>query len=112
MHAKLLVVSVFVIAFLGCITSSGPVPFGKDSYMISIDARGGQGHVLSDAIKEANAHCASLGKEFVPRNTSQSGVPGWTTVNAQLIYSCVDKNDPEYTRPNMEKVPNTVIKVK
>jgi hypothetical protein len=110
----LLLVCLFAVTISGCVSSSGPMPFGKDSYMISTSARGGldnPGSATQGAIKEANAHCASMGKVLMPRNTTQTGTPGWPG-GAQLIYSCISENDPEYQRPNWEKSPDTVIRVK
>jgi len=82
----ILLVSVIL---LGCSTSSGPVPFGKDSYMITV----ARGKGLSYAAKEASAHCASMGKEFIPRNTSNTFQGGFQGFTATLIYSCVDKEE-------------------
>lgn len=95
----------------GCATSSGPVPFGKDSYIITVSKGTGWGKGLSDAAKEAGTHCASMGKEFVFRSTTQDGTPGFSVVHTNLIYSCVDKGDPEYQRPNIGTLPNTNINI-
>jgi hypothetical protein len=41
------------------------MPFGKDSYMITTSAGGSfnnPGAALQGAVKEANEHCASIGK--------------------------------------------------
>jgi|GEM_PF-2688694 hypothetical protein len=96
----------------GCATSSGPVPFGKDTYMISISENVSGAKGVSRAAKEANTHCASMGKEFIFRTTTQSGGgPGFGTLHTNLVYSCVFKDDPEYTRPNMGNLPNTNINI-
>jgi putative hemolysin len=81
----------------GCSTSYGPVPYGKDSYIVRASDWGNG----SDAIKEANTHCASMGKVMMPR----------TFFQGRLIFSCVDKDDPEYRRPNMGNLPNTNINI-
>jgi hypothetical protein len=43
------------------------------------------------------------------RNTSGQGVQGWTGTSSNLIFSCIDENDPENIRPNLKKEADTVI---
>lgn len=111
MDIKILLVAIVCMVLAGCVSSSGPMPFGKDSYMITISAVGSfnnPGVAMQEAIKEANAHCASLGKVAWPRNAQQTGTPGWPG-GAQFIYSCIDEKDPEYQRPQWQKEPDTKI---
>jgi hypothetical protein len=60
-------VAVFAIAagalLTGCVSSSEIVPMGKDSYMVSGQARGGieTGKSLIEATKAANAYCMQKG---------------------------------------------------
>ena len=104
---------VFVLVVLsGCATPSAIVPYGKDSYMISVDdIMGGysSGNLQVKAAQEANAYCAKQGKVMRVRNVSGQGVQGWTSTSANLIFSCIDEDDPENTRPDLRKEADTVI---
>ena len=111
MRFKILFCCLFCVTRWSCVSSSGPMPFGKDSFIITTSAGGSfnnSGAALQGAIKDANAHCASIGEVMIPRNTSTSGVPGFPG-GAQFIYSCVNENDLEYQRPQMQKEPDTKV---
>ena len=65
MKRELLFLSSLCLLLAGCVSSSGPMPFGKDSYMITTSAGGSfnnPGAAFQGAVKEANEHCASIGK--------------------------------------------------
>ena len=103
--------SALCLLLCSCVSSSGPMFFGKESYMITTSAGGSfnnPGAAMQRAIKEANEHCAQMDKVLVPRNTQTTGTPGWPG-GAQLIYSCVHENDLENQRPNMRKEPEVTI---
>ena len=111
MNRKIVYIWSLCILLCSCVSSSGPMPFGKDSYMITTSAGGSfnnPGAALQGAIKEANEHCASLGKVMAPRNTQTTGHPGLPG-GAQFIYSCIDENDAENQRPRMEKEADTKV---
>lgn len=96
----------------GCVVSNSEiVPAGKDTYLVSGKAVGGinSGESLIAATKAANAYCATQKKVMVIRNTSTGGNAGFGGEHSQLIFSCVDENDPEYRRPNIMPTPTTVI---
>jgi hypothetical protein len=94
-----------------CVSNSEIVPAGKDSYLVSGKAVGGMnsGESLIAATKAANAYCATQKKFMVIRNTDTGGNAGFGGERSQLIFSCVDENDPEYKRPNLRPAPTTVI---
>ncbi len=87
----------------GCVTTSDIVPMGKDSYMVSGAGTGGlsYGKTMPAALKAANAYCTKQGKFMVPRHTETQG--RFNGEAADLLFSCVAADDPEYTRPNMRK---------
>jgi hypothetical protein len=100
------------ILFMGCASTSAIVPYGKDSYIINAeDVWGGlsPGKLQVHAAQKADAYCAKQGKVMRVRNTSGQGVQWWTGTSSNLIFSCIDENDPENARPNLKKEADTVI---
>jgi len=56
---------VFCAVLAGCASTTGIVPTGKDTFMISREDNGpaaSLGKIKAAAFKEANAHCGSQGK--------------------------------------------------
>jgi len=102
----------FVVLLVGCASSSSVAPYGRDSYIISVDDIWG-GHSLGKlqvkAAQEANAYCSKQGKVMRVRNTSGQGTQGWTSTSSSLVFSCIDESDPENTRPDLRKEPDAVI---
>ena len=110
---KILILSALALLFIlpSCVTSSEVVPFGKDTYMIEAN-----GHWATPserpviyAIKEANAYCAKMGKEFMPDHESEVSARGLQPASGQLIFRCLSKNDPDYQRTNMRPDANVII---
>lgn len=95
----------------GCASSTGVLPLGKDTYTITTDAhftRGGAGAAKSRAINEANEYCASNGLNFVFLNSSNGSYGEYLTHD--LTFRCVPEGDEEDVRPDIETVPDVVIK--
>lgn len=62
------------------------------------------------ALTEANAHCASMAKEFMTLSTRRLEDVGGGPF--EVTFRCLNKNDPELQRPNLQREPDTVIQVK
>lgn len=89
-----------------CASSSDIAPYGRDSYMVSMDDAWGwhsPSALQVRAAQRANTFCAEQDKVMTVRNTAGQGSPGWTVTSSSLIFSCIDKNDPENVRPNLRK---------
>lgn len=81
-----------VLALVGCASSTGIIPAGKDQYMISREDNGpaaSLGTIKAAAFKEAGAFCAGQGKSMtvirendVPRSFGQFP-------QTSLTFSCV-----------------------
>jgi hypothetical protein len=72
--------SLFVPLFFlaACASSSGVVPIGKDTYMLSRQAASGfsgTGNLKADALREANQYCASLNKSVQVVSTHEAQPP-------------------------------------
>jgi hypothetical protein len=97
------VVPVLVLAALtmGCATiGSDVVPVGKDTYQMSMTGVGfaTQANTNIKALKAANEYCNKMSKRMVPKQSSESGVYGWTPRQNSLVFMCVDENSPAYTQ--------------
>jgi len=102
-----------LIAFLTGCASSGVVPMGQDTFMISKQSSTGfhsAGSVKADIFQEGSAYCASQGKEFQPVNDhGVDGVPGRSFASAEVQFRCLSKGDPELRRPTARPVANIRI---
>lgn len=90
----------------GCASPSAIAPYGKDSYIVTVDDPWGghsPGKLQVRAAQEANHYCASQGKVIRVRNTSGQGSFGWTSTASTLIFSCIDTADTEHARPELRK---------
>ena len=82
-----------------CVTvGSQAVPVGKDTYQISMTGVGfsTQANTNIKALRAANDYCAKLGKHMVPKTSAESGVYGWSPRQDNLVFMCLDENDPAY----------------
>ena len=105
-------ISAVALILAGCsVSSSEVIPAGKDSYLVSGSAYGGieAGKSLPAAMKTANAYCTKQGKFMVIRREESGGNAGFGGERANLIFSCVTADDPEYKRPDLHTDPTTVI---
>jgi hypothetical protein len=101
-----------VVLLTGC-ASSGVVPMGQDTFMISKQSSTGfhsASSVKADIYKEGSEYCASQGKEFQPVNDhGVDGVPGRSFASAEVQFRCLSKGDAELSRPTMKPIANIRI---
>ena len=97
--------------FAGC-TSSGVIPAGPDTYMISAGGAGfSTGGVRASTYRQAQKFCADRGLVFVPVSfDSQPGVLGQRPPTADLTFRALRPGDPEIHRPNLEQ-PNYIQRI-
>jgi len=60
------------------------------------------------AVMEGQQHCKSIGREFMVVGTKVLKDYG----GYEVTFRCLTANDPELRRPNLEKAPDTVIRVR
>jgi hypothetical protein len=109
---RIVIIIAIAISSVSCASPSKVVPCGKDTYMLAMDDIWGGNSPSGLQIKaaeKANDYCASMGKVIQIRNASSTGAWGWTATSSNLIFSCLDANDPENTRPILRKEPDIVI---
>ena len=98
MKAVRAVVFLSFLPLASCVSTSTPIPFGTDTYMISTTnwlLGGITNETMNAAIRRANSHCASMGKEFVPLATQGGGLPSEgmeSNLRGRLVYKCVSTN--------------------
>ena len=101
----------------GCATTSGVTPLGKDTYLISRNGAGfwsSTAQIKAEALKDADTFCAGNGKNLQVVRTDQheaSGRPG-DFPGAEVQFMCLNRNDPELSRPKLRKEANSVIEIK
>jgi hypothetical protein len=100
----------FSLALGGCASSTGVLPFGKDTYTLSTSVhltRGGAGAAKTTALQEASAYCTSNGTEMVPVSAEPSVMGEYT--NYDIVFRCLSSDDPDNARPNWQKTQDIVI---
>ncbi|MDP2784904.1 MAG: hypothetical protein Q8O38_09990 [Sulfurimicrobium sp.] len=113
---KAVVAALSVLSLTGC-ASSGPVPIGKDTYMISKQSAGGAfvaaSSVKADVFREANEFCNSQGKTFQVVGTNQvEALIGSRMPSAEVQFMCLDSHDAELKRPKLRKEADSVIEIR
>jgi hypothetical protein len=101
---KLLLPLLCVLALTGC-ANTGTHSIGKDTYMATFRvAFSGISGVQADALATASAHCESKGKAMLLGELTSNGcMLRGGCAEAQIVYSCLDKDDPRYKEPNTKR---------
>jgi hypothetical protein len=110
----------------GCATTYDPVQIGRDTYT----SAGSWGWTSSSAIwndlyREASAFCARQGRAIdvlqatghivaagkSGDKTGRDADWGGKYANAELTFMCLDRNDPQYARKQVQFQPNMRVQV-
>jgi len=110
-----IVLMTLVATLVGC-ASSGPVPIGKDTFMISKQSAGGMfvaaSSIKVEIIKEAYAFCGSENKVFQLVNSQEvPSIPG-RMPSAEIHFMCLAEGDGEIKRPKMQRGADTIIETR
>lgn len=112
---RLIFLGIVASIVVGC-ASSGPIPIGRDTYMITKQSAGGiftpAANIKVTIIREAAEFCASNNKAFQIVNTEQTDAGPGRMPSAEISFMCLDNQDRDYRRTNLQKTPNTVIEVR
>lgn len=114
---KMKSINFLVLALLtGCATSTGVVPIGQDTFMISGSGKSPGGYsgseVKAASYREASQYCTSLGKKLQVVNTRQNDQSFGVNATAELTFMCLDATDAELSRPKLRNEANQVIEVR
>lgn len=99
---KKMMMGLLALGCAGCVSVSDVVPVGKSKFTVSSEMAGqfpSWSEVKQLALKRANTHCESLGKIMTVDKWETHGARGWTPLNAELTFECVD-NDNKVQQPN------------
>ncbi|MCS6241389.1 hypothetical protein [Shewanella baltica] len=92
---KKIFISLAVITLCSCASTSGVVPMGNNSFLISRSEKGFDttgSAVKADAIKEANSFCLSKNLELSILKTSEKDmVPFKSDAQAEIEFTCVER---------------------
>ena len=96
MKRILIIVACVSLFVSGCATlwkhSSGVVPVGDDTFMISTTIKGFEGsgaHAKADALKEGNEYCRSMDKTLSLVSFDQKDMVVFTSdARAEIIFRC------------------------
>lgn len=92
---KMTVIILSALLITACASSSGVVPVGSETYMISRSEKGFDttgSRVKADALKEANEYCSSMGKTLeILKSTQKDMVPFKSDAQAEVEFKCIDK---------------------
>ena len=111
---RTIMTSAAVVALAGaCSTTYDPVQIGKDTYTSAASwGWTSSSGLRSDLYREAAAFCARQGKSVdVVQATGHDADWGGKYANAEIIFTCLDRNDPEYARKQMQLQPNVRVQV-
>ena len=107
--------AILFIFLVGCATSSGVVPTGPDSFMVSRSAPWGSANastVLADCYQEANEFCAKDGKKMETVHTQTTPLYFGHRPEAQLDFMCLKEGDPQLTRVKMVRDPDSIVEIR
>ena len=101
------------LALVASACSNGSVtPIGKDTYMLSGTAAwswSSGAAIKADLFREADAFCRNQGKQVMPVSTDSNNGSFSQFAQAEIDFRCLNENDPEFKRPNLEPAPNIRI---
>jgi len=89
-------ISLLLVALLSaCAATSGVVPMGGESFLISRSEKGFDttgSRVKADALKDANRHCELIGKSLeIVKTTEKDMVPFKSDAQAEVVFKCVSQ---------------------
>ena len=105
MKSAIAVLSIAALA-VGCATPSAITPYGKDTYIISLDSfveTYPSDTLQVMAAQEADAFCAKQGKALRVRNAAGPYTGDRTRTSASLIFDCIAKGAADSTKPEPRK---------
>lgn len=113
MKVSVLIALTFLV---GCTTSTGIIPIGQDTYMISGSGKSPGGYSGSEvkavAFREATKYCTSIGKKLQVVSTNQRDMSYGVNATAELQFMCLDSTDAELGRPKLKKDADQVIGIR
>ena len=95
----LFICMVALLALSGCVSTSGVLPMGKDTYSLTVSVSGSgfdadnAPKAKKEAVTQASEYCKSLSKEIAVQTISgRNTVSGGSIYD--IIFQCLNANDP------------------
>lgn len=107
-----------LLLLVGCATSTGVVPIGQDTYMISMSDNSrpfiSGADVKASVFREASQYCTSIGKKFqaVSAKQNNSSIKEQQLAGAEIHFMCLDLGDSELNRPKFRIDADEVIEIR
>jgi hypothetical protein len=105
--------TIIVLAVGGCAMSTGIMPVGPDTYMLSkhnAPIRGGAITAQQEALAEANAFCAQQSKVFLPNDMqTPASLNPYGPTNFSITFRCLPPDHPDIARYRLQRSPNYII---
>ena len=90
-------ICIFCLILIGCASTSDVIPVGENKYHVSSEM-GGQlsswSQVKGLSLKKANEYCSNKNQIMEVDKWETHGARGWTPLNAELTFKCIDKKKP------------------
>lgn len=106
---KGLLAIVMAASISGCAATSGAIPIGPDTYLLSHQGGGFwamPSTLRVEALKEANSYCESKGKVFQVVGTNETPTGGFGQFpKGEVQFMCLDAGDPDLARPKLQEQP-------
>ena len=100
------------LVFSGCAHSSGVVPMGRDTYLLSKSGLGSESLLKASAYREASEWCKQQGLVMVPvSEKTKSGNERDPFSSAEIVFRGVKEGDKDDKRTTVRQAPDTVIEV-
>jgi hypothetical protein len=110
------IAAIVALLLSACASSSGVVPIGPDTFLVSRQAGSGftgLGSLKADAFREAGRYCTDQNKFIRVVNTTDSSPP-YVLGNfprTEIQFMCLESQDSELTRPKMQAAPASVVNI-
>ena len=93
---KKTILGLLIVGCAGCVSVSEVVPVGENKFTVSSEMAGqfpSWSEVKQLALKRANKHCENIGKTMTVEKWETHGARGWTPLNAELTFQCVESTN-------------------
>lgn len=88
-----------LLALSGCVSTTGVLPMGKDTYTLTVSVSGSgfdadnATKAKKEAVTQANEYCKSLNRETLIQNISGRNILSGGSIY-DIIFQCLNANDP------------------
>ena len=108
-------VFISTVLLISCVSNTGVVPIGEDTYMIgkSTNLALTSSGIKAEAFKEASKYCSKQNKKIqVISTTSEDMKLGSHVGSTEIQFMCLTEGDSELNRPKLRKTPDKIVEVK